>query len=49
MVHELHLAKRLVVPSNFWWLLEDLGQSLSPPSGRLYWRVAPRSHLVVEI
>jgi hypothetical protein len=28
VVHELRLAERLVVPSNFWWLLEDLGQSL---------------------
>ena len=28
VVHELRLAERLVVPSNFWWLLEDFGQSL---------------------
>jgi hypothetical protein len=31
MVHELRLAKRLVVPSNFWWLLEDLGKASPLP------------------
>jgi hypothetical protein len=31
VVHELRLAERLVVPSTFWWLLEDFGQSLTFP------------------
>ena len=46
---EHRLTERLVVSSNFWRLLEDLGQSLSSSSGGLYWWVALRSHLGVEI
>jgi hypothetical protein len=50
VVRELRLAKRLVAPSNFWRVLEDLGQSFPLSSGGLYWRAAPRSpNLVVEI